>query len=218
MLASDHVDFVGAECTGGRYKGGVDQNAEEIALEIENQKAYDKAYKAWKIKYREVPKHKQPRFVPPEPKVLPKSKDGKVCIRLMIRGLEQSDVDRCSSNTKRHKKPLSKRWIEEIEEPRLDEFAEKWATMFSHKTRCRRFNIPTQTVRRTIASQDERTAKELQLHDLEVRTSGYGGKGKDKGRGKTVLPPSSAHPGVANKRKASAAGYYSTGGKNPRRT
>lgn len=216
MIASDHVDFVSAECSGGVYKGGVDQNAEEIALEIENQKAYDKAYEAYLKKYQKTPKKDRPRFVRPEPKVLPKHQDGKVCIRLMIRGLEESDLDRCSPKNRKFRRLPSKRWIEEIVDKQLDVFAEKWAALLSHEQRRRRFGLDTQIVRRTVASQDKRVAKEHQLHDLELLTSGYCGKGK--GRGKTAIAARSSRPGVAMKRKASTGGSYSTGGKKVRKT
>lgn len=219
MLASDHVDFVGAESTGGRYKGIYDQNALEIAIEEENQRAHDKALLAHDRRYKNLPQKERPPFVPPKEKIVEKKKDlEKVCIRLIIRGLEESDVDRCTPPSKKSKVPQRQRWIEEIHEPTLDRFAEKWAAVLSHKVRRKRFGIPSQTLRRTVATQDERSRKELQLQDLEHKTSGYGGKGKGKGRGKTVLPANPRKPAVSNKRKGGSAGHYTTGGKKVRRT
>ena len=213
MIASDHVDFVGADSTGGPYKGGMDQNAQEMALEEEYKEKYNKALARHMKKYPKFDKDRRPEFVPPRRKRLPKSE--KICIRLFIRGLEQSDVERCSLSTKR-KGPKPQRWIEEVHEPFLDRFAEKWAVLLSHQARRKRFGIPTQEVRRTTASQDVETVKNLQPKGLQLQTSGHGG-GKGKGRGKTILPSKAQTSSTAGKRQGANEEQHSAAGKKTRK-
>lgn len=216
MIASDHVDFVGAESTGGPYTGGNDQNAEEIALEEANHLAYEAAKALYMEKYPESFKGKKPKFRPPPAKTLSKPKSEKICIRLFIRGLEQSDVERCSPPDRKVKAPQRKRWIEEVHEPTLDRFAMKWAAQLSHQARRERFKIPSQVLRRTTALQDVRSKKERQLKGLELRAFGYGGKGK--GRGKTILPPKPGSLSRASKNKGSTGASHSAANKKIRQT
>lgn len=190
MIASDHIDFVGADSTGGRYTGSFDQNQEEIEIELEYEKRLDKAKQKYREKYSHVERSKRPPFHPPDRSSFPTNRE-KICIRLMVCGLEQSDVERCTPPSKFGQKfPHARRYVEAVRAVKLDDFVARWTAQLSHRARVDRSGLPSSVIRSTIAAQDEKNARDM-LPEQPKFGSGGKGKGKGKGRGKTVLPAKS---------------------------
>lgn len=157
MVASDHIDFVGAESTGGPYL----------------------TYEALKRRNKRIDV----------------SKTEDVSFRFMIRGLEQSDLER-SMPPAATEKASRKMWLEHVHQKNLTEFRETWATVLSHEARQDRFAIPTEVVRCTTALQDHSTIGKQKAKQIQS----YGGRGKGRGKGKSVFHVNPSKPGGAGKR------------------
>lgn len=162
MVASDHIDFVGAESTGGPYL----------------------TYEALKRRNKRID--------------MPKTED--VSFRFMIRGLEQSDLERSMPPAAATKRASRKMWLEPMHQRNLTETRETWATVLSHEGRQDRFAIPTEVVRCTTALQDHGTVRKQKAKQIQS----YRGRGKGRGKGKSAFHVNSSKPGGAGKRPRSS--------------
>jgi hypothetical protein len=110
-----------------------------------------------------------------------------VCIRLMMRGLEESDVQRCTLAKDKKITYRPKKYIERVELPRLTEVTLAWSAMLSHSVRKAKYKIDGNTVRETIALQDEASKKKKKKAEEGAKARNEAsGQGKGLGRGKTV--------------------------------